>query len=109
MNQLKQYLLKPWFVFVLSFLIIAMLLIFISPNLFEGEIVYEKGGKEYILQAPLSLAYFLGMGYQSSEMTDVVDFYLTKRGYMLAFSLLFGFPILFAYRSLLEKRDREKR
>ena len=109
MNQLKQYLLKPWFVFVLSFLSIALLLIFISPNLFEGEIVYERGGKQYILQAPLSLAYFLGMGYEPSEMTEVVDFYLTKRGYMLAFSLLFGFPILFAYRSLLEKRNRENK
>ncbi|MEN9421137.1 MAG: hypothetical protein RLZZ107_611, partial [Bacteroidota bacterium] len=63
MNQLKQNLLKPWFVFVLSFLSIALLLIFISPNLFEGEIVYERGGKQYVLQAPLSLAYFLGMGY----------------------------------------------
>ena len=109
MNQLKQYLLKPWFVFVLSFLSIALLLIFISPNLFEGEIVYERGGKQYILQAPLSLAYFLGMGYDHSEMTEVVDFYLTKRGYMLAFSLLFGFPILFAYRSLLEKRNRKNK
>ena len=108
MNQLKHYLLKPWFVFILSFLVIAMLLIFISPNLFEGEIVYERGGKQYILQAPLSLAYFLGMGYHPSEMTDVVDFYLTKRGYMLAFRFLFGFPILFAYRSLLEKRTQQK-
>jgi len=44
MNQLKHYLLKPWFVFILSFLVIAMLLIFISPNLFEGEVVYERGG-----------------------------------------------------------------
>jgi len=109
MNHLKHYLLNPWFVFLLSFLLIAMLLIFISPNLFEGEVVYERGGRQYILQAPLSLAYFLGMGYHPSEMNNVVDFYLTKRGYMLAFSLLFGFPILFAYRSLLEKRNREKK
>ncbi len=100
-------LLKPWFVFMFSFLVIGGTLILLSPNLFEGEIIYAQNGKKYVLQAPLSLAYFVGLGYQESEMHDVVDFYLTKRGYMLAFSLLFGFPILFAYRSFLAKKNRQ--
>jgi hypothetical protein len=54
----------------------------------------------------LSLAYFVGLGYQESEMKGVVDFYLTRRGYMLAFSFLLGFPLLLAYRSFLAKKNR---
>lgn len=107
MNNWKEYLLKPWFVFLISFLIIGLVLVLVSPNLFEGEIIYERLGKRYTLKAPLSLAYFLGLGYDQQDMEGVVDFYLTKRGYMMAFSLLLGFPILFAYRSLLEKRNRK--
>jgi hypothetical protein len=52
------------------------------------------------------LAYFLGLGYQEAEMQGVVDFYLTRRGYMLAASLLLGFPTLLAYRSFLAKKNK---
>jgi hypothetical protein len=106
MKDFKTMLLKPWFVFLFSFILIAGTLILLSLNLFEGEIVYEHHGKKYILEAPLSLAYFVGLGYQESEMEGVVDFYLTKRGYMLAFSLALGFPILLAYRSFLAKKNK---
>ena len=106
MNDFKALLLKPWFVFIFTFVLIGGTLILVSPNLFEGEIVYEQNGKKYILEAPLSLAYFVGLGYQESEMEGVVDFYLTKRGYMLAFSLVLGFPILLAYRSFLAKKNK---
>jgi hypothetical protein len=54
------------------------------------------------------LAYFLGLGYDSRDMTNVIDFHLTWRGYMLAFCLLFGFPILFAYRSFLAKKKHNQ-
>ena len=107
MNQLKHYLLKPWFVFVFSFILISGTLIVVSPNLFEGEIVYAQNGKKYVLEAPLSLAYFVGLGYEKTDMEQVVDFYLTRRGYMLAASLLFGFPTLLAYRSFLAKKQKE--
>jgi len=79
----------------------------VSPNLFEGEIVYVQNGKKYVLEAPLSLAYFLGLGYDQADMKQVVDFYLTRRGYMLAASLLLGFPTLLAYRSFLAKKQKE--
>jgi hypothetical protein len=106
MNDFKALLLKPWFVFIFTFVLIGGTLILVSPNLFEGEIVYEQNGKKYILEAPLSLAYFIGLGYQEEEMQNVVDFYLTRRGYMLAASLLLGFPTLLAYRSFLAKKNR---
>ena len=106
MDRFKSLLLKPWFVFFFTFFFIGGTLVLLSPNLFEGEIVYAQNGKQYVLGAPLSLAYFLGLGYEASEMTNVVDFYLTRRGYMLAFSLLFGFPILLAYRSFLAKKNK---
>jgi hypothetical protein len=106
MDTFKSLLRKPWFVFAFSFILIGGTLILLSPNLFEGEIVYAHNGKKYILEAPLSLAYFVGLGYQESEMEGVVDFYLTKRGYMLACSLVLGFPILLAYRSFLAKKNK---
>lgn len=106
MEGFKTLLLKPWFVFLFSFILIAGLLILVSPNLFEGEIVYAHNGKKYTLEAPLSLAYFIGLGFQEAEMEGVVDFYLTRRGYMLAASLLFGFPTLLAYRSFLAKKNK---
>jgi hypothetical protein len=106
MEEFKTLLLKPWFVLLFSFILIGGVLILVSPNLFEGEIVYARNGKKYILEAPLSLAYFVGLGYQESEMEGVVDFYLTRRGYMLAASLLLGFPTLLAYRSFLAKKNK---
>ena len=106
MDAFKSLLLKPWFVFAFSFILIGGTLILLSPNLFEGEIVYSQNGNKYVLQANLSLAYFMGLGYQESEMKDVVDFYLTRRGYMLAFSFLLGFPLLLAYRSFLAKKNK---
>jgi hypothetical protein len=106
MEGFKTLLLKPWFVFLFSFILIGGVLILVSPNLFEGEIVYAHNGKKYTLEAPLSLAYFVGLGYQESEMVGVVDFYLTRRGYMLAASLLLGFPTLLAYRSFLAKKNK---
>jgi hypothetical protein len=106
MQDFKALLLKPWFVFTFSLILIGGTLILLSPNLFEGEIVYSQNGKRYVLEAPLSLAYFVGLGYQDSEMEGVVDFYLTRRGYMLAFSLVLGFPLLLAYRSFLAKKNK---
>jgi hypothetical protein len=106
MEGFKTLLLKPWFVFLFSFILIVGVLILVSPNLFEGEIVYAHNGKKYTLEAPLSLAYFLGLGFQEAEMEGVVDFYLTRRGYMLAVSLLLGFPTLLAYRSFLAKKNK---
>lgn len=106
MEGFKTLLLKPWFVFLFSFILIGGVLILVSPNLFEGEIVYAHNGKKYTLEAPLSLAYFIGLGFQEAEMEGVVDFYLTRRGYMLAVSLLLGFPTLLAYRSFLAKKNK---
>jgi spermidine/putrescine transport system ATP-binding protein len=39
MEAFKSLLLKPWFVFAFSFILIGGTLILVSPNLFEGEIV----------------------------------------------------------------------
>jgi hypothetical protein len=66
MDAFKSLLLKPWFVFAFSFILIGGTLILVSPNFFEGEIVYSQNGKKYVLQAPLSLAYFVGLGYQAT-------------------------------------------
>ena len=108
MNPFKSLLLNPWFVFLFTFILIGGTLIFVNPNLFEGEIVLAENGKQYVLEAPLSLGNFLGLGYDSKDMTNVIDFHLTGRGYMLAFCLLLGFPLLFAYRSFLAKKKHSQ-
>jgi len=50
------------------------------------------------ISAPLSLSYFLGIGYNEKDMENVEDFYLTGEGYTLAICFLFGIPFLIALR-----------
>jgi hypothetical protein len=105
MEKFKVLLQNPIYVFIVSFLLIGLLLVLVSPNFFEGEIIYRVGPHHTeTIKAPLSLAYFIGLGYEQDDMKHVVDFYLTKRGYILAFCIWFGFPIVFAYRAYVEKR-----
>ena len=57
-----------------------------------------------MLQTRLSLSYFIGLGYDESEMVYVKDFYLTTKGIFMAVIFIIGFPALLAFRLYL-KRD----
>lgn len=94
---------NPLLVFISSFAIIALPLFLLPLNLFEGEIVYEQGISVQKIQAPLSLSYLIGIGYEESEMVGVKTFYLLPRGYFLAAIFLLGFPALLAYRAHLNR------
>jgi len=73
--------------------------LFLFPiNLFKGKVEIEINGKTAIEEAPLSLSYFIGKGYEPSELMDIKNFYLTTEGYLMAFVFLIGIPILFALR-----------
>lgn len=101
---MRSYLQKPWFVFVLTFLVIALPLFLLPINLFQGEVTSENGLVKFIEQKPLSLSYFIGLGYKQEEMTYITDFHLLWEGWMLAASLLIGFPALLAYRAHIRNK-----
>jgi hypothetical protein len=101
---MKILLKKPWVVFGLMSFILALLFFTLPINLFDGIIVQQNGLQELEVEAPLSLSYFIGLGYEEGELVDrgIVDFYLTTRGYIVAGILMFGIPGLFAYRMHLK-------
>ncbi len=97
---------KSYLIFFIAFLIISVPLFLFPLNLFPGEVVLLTGNKnnpEQIVDAQLSLSYFVGLGYNSEDMVGVKSFYLTTKGYFLVFAFLIGFPFLIAYRSYLKK------
>ena len=100
---------KPLFIFLLGVILIATPLFLFPINLFNGAIVFENGAQKIVQDAPLSLSYFIGLGYQENEMVGVVDFYLKQEGYILAFCLIIGFPALLAYRLKIKFNEDEKK
>ncbi len=95
---------QPLGVFIFSLFLIALPLFLFPINLFPGEIILTFNGAEQIIKAPMSLSYFIGLGYESSDMADVKDFYLTSGGYALAVCLLLGLPLIISYRVYLKQK-----
>ncbi len=106
---MKQKLNNPWNVFALGVIITFLLFFLIPITLFDGEIVFKDGAREWKQQANISLSYFIGIGAQPEELAriGVKDFYLLPKGYAVAFLVLFGFPGLIAYRIHLGKQKRQ--
>jgi|TARA_R110000737_G_scaffold350741_2_gene390685 hypothetical protein len=94
-------------VFIISFLVIAAILFLFPINLFDGEIIYESGLQVATVKAPLSLSYFIGMGYDSADLVGVKSFRLLPVGYLIAFLILFGLPALVSYRIYLGRMKKD--
>jgi hypothetical protein len=94
---------KPLVIFALSSLLIALPLFLLPLNLFNGEIIYQRALVEQKVAAPLSLSYFIGIGYDQKDMVGVKEFYLVKDGIILAIIVLFGIPGIIAYRFHLKR------
>jgi len=92
--------------FFLSFIVIGGVLFLLPINLFSGEIVENSTGTSKTISAPLSLSYFIGVGFQESEMDNIEDFYLTGEGYAMVFCFLFGVPFLIALRVYLHSKKK---
>lgn len=93
----------PWKIFILSVVVLATILCVFPINLFQGVIFYENNLQEMVVDAPLSLSYFLGIGYEEADLIGVKTFYLKPSGIFLAVAVLLGIPFLVAYRLYLKK------
>ena len=99
---------KPFFVFCLAVIFIALPLFIFPINLFDGEIIMKNGFSETKIEAPLSLSYFIGFGYNSQDMEGIKDFYLLPKGYLLAFCIILGCPAIVTYRIFLAQKKKKK-
>lgn len=98
-----QFLRKPINLFF-ALVVLLLLIFFLFPiNLFDGEIVLQQGIQNVTLPRPLSLSYFIGIGYDPKDMDIVKDFYLVPKGYAMAAIFILGIPALAAYRLHLGK------
>lgn len=100
---MKKSIRKSILLFLILVIVIALPLFLLPLNLFSGEIVLADGLVQTTVQAPLSLSYFIGMGYEEADMVGVKDFYLLPQGYMLAVLFIVGIPALISYRIYLKK------
>jgi hypothetical protein len=96
--------LGPIKVFTITFILISGTLFLFPINLFPG--VIELGKQKIVHEVPLSLSYFIGMGYDPHDLEalSVTDFYLTTQGYFLAFIFVLGIPSLLAYGAFVYKK-----
>ncbi len=98
LNMFLKLLSKPIVVFIITFLAIALPLFLLPINLFPGEAIQQIGMIEHPIKLPLSLSYFIGIGYEPQDLEGIKDFYLLPQGYALAFCFLIGFPVILAFR-----------
>lgn len=97
---------KPLVLFSVLAFILACVFFLFPINVFDGIIVYEDHQSDFLLETPLSLSYFIGLGYDAEDMVGVKDFYLTTKGIAMAFIFILGFPGLLAYRMYLKSTKK---
>ncbi len=96
--------LSPLQIFLLTFFCAALPLFLFPINLFPGIIEINQGSTS--LEVPLSLSYFIGLGYDTNDLKSlqVTNFYLTTKGYILAFIFLLGLPGILSYASFVYRK-----
>lgn len=94
---------KSIILFFSTSLVLALIFFTLPINLFDGVIEIEEPLRSYSIERPLSLSYFIGLGYDEADMVHVKDFYLTTKGYIIAFVFVLGLPALLSYRVYLKK------
>ena len=99
---------KPFLIFFIAVLIIAIPLFIFPINLFDGVIIMKNGLPERKIEVPLSLSYFIGFGFNSIDMEGIKDFYLLPKGYLLAFCIILGCPAIVTYRIFLAQKKKKK-
>ena len=94
---------KPIIIFLITTISLTFLFFVFPINVFDGKIVYESSSKELTINAPLSLSYFIGLGYEESDMVGVKTFYLTFKGTIMALIIIVALPALLAVRVYFKK------
>ena len=94
---------KPLTIFVATVVVLLLVFFLLPINIFDGEIIYLEEHREFVVKAPLSLSYFIGLGYDEADMVNIKSYYLTTKGIVMAFIFIFGFPALLAYRIYLKQ------
>ena len=89
---------KPIIIALILSSILATLFFTLPINLFDGVIVYKEGISTINVEKQLSLSYFVGLGFEEADMSNVDSFYLTLKGKVMAVIFIFGFPSLLAVR-----------
>jgi len=105
---MKKSIRKPIIIFFVTSLLLATIFFLFPINIFDGVVVESSGLQEIKSERPLSLSYFIGLGYDEADMEFIKDFYLTTKGKVLAIIFIFGFPGLFAYRMYLRDSKEDK-
>jgi hypothetical protein len=93
---------KSLIIFAVGSILLACVFFLFPINLFDGVIIEQRGIQTITHERPLSLSYFIGLGYLESDMIGIKDFYLKPKGMLMAFLFIFGFPSILAYRSYLK-------
>ena len=89
-------------IFVITAFILTVIFFTVPINLFDGQIDYVEPQREYTINTPLSLSYFIGLGYDEADMQYVESIRLTAKGWIMAIIFIFGLPALLAYRIFLK-------
>ncbi|OFZ66698.1 MAG: hypothetical protein A3D92_19810 [Bacteroidetes bacterium RIFCSPHIGHO2_02_FULL_44_7] len=93
---------KPWILFFSLSLVLASIFFFFNVAIFDGKIEFDGPDGGFVMDAKLSLSYFIGIGIEPEDMVGVKDFYLTAQGIFMAFVFILGLPALLAYRMRLK-------
>ena len=93
---------KSLIIFSVGSILLACVFFLFPINLFDGVIIEQRGLQTITHERPLSLSYFIGIGYEESDMVGIKDFYLKPKGIVMAILFIFGFPGILAYRSYLK-------
>ncbi|TNE55422.1 MAG: hypothetical protein EP338_03915 [Bacteroidetes bacterium] len=105
MSLTKKYLL----IFLGICILFTALCLFLPIQIFDGEVILERGASEMKLPIKLSLSHFIGIGLQRGDLDGVKDFYLIKTGYLNVLLLLLALPALISYRFYLREKQRIKK
>jgi energy-converting hydrogenase Eha subunit F len=101
---------KPYFVFAVSLVVLAVVFLLIPVPLFDGEVIFNNGISEWTVQTKMTLAQVLKIGVNEAELVDVKAYYPILQGYVLLALMLIGFPALVAYRfHILNKTEAKKK
>jgi hypothetical protein len=103
---MKRFFSKPLNTFLTLFILLFLTFLLLPINIFDGEIIYQKGLVTMAEKRPLSLYFVSGLEYSKGELKGIKEFHLLPKGYLMAFLFILGIPALTAYRVNLGYKNK---